>query len=124
MAAWYDIKTHVEVINLQLFSKLEVINFHGLSTSCLCQRFVFDVFTSQKGIGTFGLTGLDRLLSFMIVRELQSMFNFLNKSLRKDKTWQDVYATLSKSIHPPAGIVGMYYQYLQIESMHCQSIDV
>lgn len=46
-AAWYDLKTHAEIINLKFFSKI------------------------TKSIGTAGLTGLDRLFCFMIVTELQ-----------------------------------------------------
>jgi len=56
MTAWYDLKTHNEVINLKFFSKI------------------------TKSVGTAGLTGLDRLFSFMIVTELQvcfmNMFHF------------------------------------------------
>ena len=50
MTAWYDLKTHNEVINLKFFSKI------------------------TKSVGTAGLTGLDRLFSFMIVTELQVCF--------------------------------------------------
>jgi len=47
MNAWYDIRTREEVLNLSIFSLV------------------------QKSIGTPGLVGLDKLLSFMIVKELQ-----------------------------------------------------
>lgn len=47
MNTWYDIKTHQEVTNSRLFSEI------------------------QDTLGTFGLNGLDRLLCFMIVKELQ-----------------------------------------------------
>jgi Hereditary spastic paraplegia protein strumpellin. len=50
MTAWYDLKTRNEVINLKFFSKI------------------------TKSVGTAGLTGLDRLFSFMIVTELQVCF--------------------------------------------------
>lgn len=51
---WYDLKTHQEVTNNRLFSEI------------------------QDTLGTFGLNGLDRLLCFMIVKELQVklVFNF------------------------------------------------
>lgn len=51
MNTWYDIKTHQEVTNSRLFSEI------------------------QDTLGTFGLNGLDRLLCFMIVKELQVTFN-------------------------------------------------
>lgn len=47
MNTWYDLKSHQEVTNNRLFSEI------------------------QNTLGTFGLNGLDRLLCFMIVRELQ-----------------------------------------------------
>lgn len=47
MNTWYDMKTHQEVTNNRLFSEI------------------------QDTLGTFGLNGLDRLLCFMIVKELQ-----------------------------------------------------
>lgn len=50
MNTWYDIKTHQEVTNSRLFSEI------------------------QDTLGTFGLNGLDRLLCFMIVKELQVNF--------------------------------------------------
>lgn len=50
MNTWYDIKTHQEVTNSCLFSEI------------------------QDTLGTFGLNGLDRLLCFMIVKELQVIF--------------------------------------------------
>jgi len=50
MNTWYDTKTHQEVTNSRLFSEI------------------------QDTLGTFGLNGLDRLLCFMIVKELQVIF--------------------------------------------------
>ena len=47
MGAWYDSRTKQEVMNLLILKKL------------------------QQAVGSFGLTGLDKLLSFMIVKELQ-----------------------------------------------------
>lgn len=47
MNTWYDLKSHQEVTNNRLFSEI------------------------QSTLGTFGLNGLDRLLCFMIVKELQ-----------------------------------------------------
>lgn len=49
--AWYDYKTKEEMVNLLLFREL------------------------QYSVDSFGLTGLDKLLSFMIVKELQVCVN-------------------------------------------------
>lgn len=48
MNAWYDTKTKADIINVKLFEKL------------------------QKSVGTWGLAGLDRFFSFMIVQEMQN----------------------------------------------------
>ncbi|XP_037498148.1 WASH complex subunit 5 [Rhipicephalus sanguineus] len=79
--AWFDTKSHVEVINLSLFALL------------------------QKSVGTPGLTGLDRLLSFMIVKELQGVLRSLEKGMVKDKSWQELLANMSKNLQPVDGIV-------------------
>ena len=47
MNTWYDLRSHQEVSSNRLFSEI------------------------QDTLGTFGLNGLDRLLCFMIVKELQ-----------------------------------------------------
>ena len=47
MGAWYDYRIKQEVMNLLILKQL------------------------QQAVGSFGLTGLDNLLSFMIVKEVQ-----------------------------------------------------
>ena len=51
MNSWYDHRTKEEVLNSTVFALV------------------------QQSIGTPGLVGLDKLLSFMIVRELQVTIN-------------------------------------------------
>ena len=60
--AWYDLKTQVEVLNYKIFSKI------------------------LEAIGTPGLTGLDKLISFYIVTELDSTVRHIEKNIR-NKTW-------------------------------------
>lgn len=79
--AWFDVKSHVEVVNLSLFSLL------------------------QKSVGTPGLTGLDRLLSFMIVKELQAVLRSLERGMVKDKSWQELLTSMSKALQPVDGLV-------------------
>ncbi|XP_065308366.1 WASH complex subunit 5 [Dermacentor albipictus] len=79
--AWFDTKSHAEVINLSLFALL------------------------QKSVGTPGLTGLDRLLSFMIVKELQGVLRSLEKGMVKDKSWQELLTNMSKALQPVDGLV-------------------
>lgn len=79
--AWFDVKSHAEVVNLSLFSLL------------------------QKSVGTPGLTGLDRLLSFMIVKELQAVLRSLERGMVKDKSWQELLTSMSKALQPVDGLV-------------------
>ncbi|XP_053979138.1 WASH complex subunit 5 [Hylaeus volcanicus] len=60
--AWYDLKTQAEVLNYKIFSKI------------------------LEAIGTPGLTGLDKLISFYITFELDNMNHYIEKNIR-NKTW-------------------------------------
>lgn len=72
--AWYDIKTQVEVLNYKVFSVI------------------------LETIGTPGLSGLDKLISFLIVVELEGLIHYIEKNIR-NKTWmsllEDCEATLN-----------------------------
>ncbi|XP_023214249.1 WASH complex subunit 5-like, partial [Centruroides sculpturatus] len=87
MSCWYDSKTKNEIINLRLFSLI------------------------QKTVGTPGLTGLDRLLSFMIVTELQGVLKLIEKIVIKDKSWQDTLDNLQNALHPVSGILCKYINF-------------
>uniref|UniRef100_A0A3B3DM24 WASH complex subunit 5 n=1 Tax=Oryzias melastigma TaxID=30732 RepID=A0A3B3DM24_ORYME len=81
MNTWYDLKSHQEVTNKRLFSEI------------------------QNTLGTFGLNGLDRLLCFMIVRELQNFLTMLQRSVLKDKALVEVFKTVLTAVNPVQGIV-------------------
>ncbi|XP_014473018.1 PREDICTED: WASH complex subunit strumpellin isoform X2 [Dinoponera quadriceps] len=72
--AWYDIRTQNEVLNYKIFSVI------------------------LETIGTPGLSGLDKLISFYIVMELEALVHYVEKNIR-NKTWtsmlEDCEATLS-----------------------------
>ncbi|XP_077991105.1 WASH complex subunit 5-like [Glandiceps talaboti] len=79
--AWYDNRTKLEVATIRLFTKV------------------------QNSIGTCGLTGLDRLLCFMIVKELQNFLTILNRGVLRDKAWLEFLSNLLKSLNPVKGLV-------------------
>uniref|UniRef100_A0A3Q1CRV9 WASH complex subunit 5 n=1 Tax=Amphiprion ocellaris TaxID=80972 RepID=A0A3Q1CRV9_AMPOC len=81
MNTWYDMRSHQEVTNNRLFSEI------------------------QGTLGTFGLNGLDRLLCFMIVKELQNFLTMLQKTILKDKAVVDVFKTMLGAVNPVQGIV-------------------
>ncbi|GAB6028824.1 WASH complex subunit 5 [Chamberlinius hualienensis] len=82
MNAWYDGKTHAELVNLKLFS------------------------TIQAAVGTFGINGLDRLLSFMIVKELQNFLSHYQRGFIKDKSWLETFINFNTTLTPLEGCVG------------------
>lgn len=65
----------------------------------------------QKSVGTPGLTGLDRLLSFMIVTELQSLIRSYEKVILGDKVWQEQLKTLHSVLQPLNKLIRKYLYY-------------
>ncbi|XP_048363466.1 WASH complex subunit 5 isoform X2 [Sphaerodactylus townsendi] len=78
---WYDMRNHQEVTNSRLFSEI------------------------QDTLGTFGLNGLDRLLCFMIVKELQNFLSMFQKMVLRDKPVLDALKVLMNSVNPLKGTV-------------------
>lgn len=78
---WYDMKTHQEVTSSRLFSEI------------------------QTTLGTFGLNGLDRLLCFMIVKELQNFLSMFQKIILRERTVQETLKTLMSAVSPLKSIV-------------------
>lgn len=62
----------------------------------------------QKSVGTPGLTGLDRLLSFMIVTELQSLIRSYEKVILGDKVWQEQLKNLHSVLQPLNKLIRKY----------------
>ncbi|RUS78371.1 hypothetical protein EGW08_013864 [Elysia chlorotica] len=81
MKAWYDVKTRQEVTNRSLFEKI------------------------HRAVGSFGLAGLDRLLCFMIVKELQAFQVSLQRTVLKDKSMVDLLAQIQRVCNPLQGII-------------------
>ncbi|KAM6457749.1 WASH complex subunit 5 [Liasis olivaceus] len=78
---WYDMRTHQEVSSSHLFAEI------------------------QDTLGTFGLNGLDRLLCFMIVKELQNFLIMFQKTVLHDKGVHEALKSLMKSVSPLKGLV-------------------
>lgn len=78
---WYDMKTHQEVTSSRLFSEF------------------------QNTLGTFGLNGLDRLLCFITVKELQNFLSMFQKIILRDRAVQDTLKTLMNAVSPLKSLV-------------------
>jgi len=76
MGAWYDNRTQQEVMNRRICTQL------------------------QNGVGTFGLTGLDRFFSFMIVKELQNFQRLFYRTVRSNKANLSLHGKLLKDLSP------------------------
>uniref|UniRef100_H2YIV2 WASH complex subunit 5 n=1 Tax=Ciona savignyi TaxID=51511 RepID=H2YIV2_CIOSA len=81
LGTWYDNKTKNEVADTKLFTRI-----HG-------------------ALGVYGLCGLDRLFSFMVVRELQGFISVVQRSVLKDRTWLEMLDGLWKTLLPHKKIV-------------------
>ncbi|CAG2161735.1 unnamed protein product [Oppiella nova] len=74
MSTWFDNKTHVEVVDSKLFPLM------------------------MKSIGTAGINGLDRLISFMILTEIQSILQYLDRNFTKDKVWPQILLDINENL--------------------------
>lgn len=98
-----------------LYIFLICFQFPFICTSCFVSSHVSAFLSNsynpilQKAVGSFGLNGLDRLLSFMIVRELQNFQILLQKGILRDKNAYEMISSLSKSLHPIRGLVSKFF---------------
>lgn len=95
MHTWYDAKTKTEVLDSKVFSKI------------------------QQSIGTCGLTGVDRLLCFMMVRELQNFLSIMERGVLRDKAWLEMFGSFMKSLNPVKGLISnpaKLYSYYQTKA--------
>eukprot|EP00729_Bicosta_minor_P025400 gene25400-21235_t len=75
-------------------------------TSRICSQL-------QNGVGTFGLTGLDRFFSFMIVKELQNFQRVFHRAVRSSKQAMTLHSELQKALSPPSEIPASLKVYSQ-----------
>jgi len=91
MQGWYDLEKETEVIGIRTFSLL------------------------HKGVGIFGLTGIDKLICFMIVRDLTKFVRLYRKVVNKAVT--SFIAKLTGELHPttqfPPNTTALYTKAMQ-----------
>ncbi|XP_046411198.1 WASH complex subunit 5 isoform X1 [Neodiprion fabricii] len=83
--AWYDLKTQTEVLNHKIFSGI------------------------LKAMGIPGLTGLDKLISFLAFTEIEKCINYLEKGFQ-DKVWIDVFNEFNNITENTDTPKGKHYQ--------------
>ncbi|KAI1284886.1 hypothetical protein HDE_12453 [Halotydeus destructor] len=84
LSTWYDYRTHQELVNPRLFSLM------------MCS------------IGTAGVNGLDKLLSFMIMAEMQNIKKYIERDVLRDKSWMEQLNALNAVLEEKDdnGIIG------------------
>ncbi|XP_054154297.1 WASH complex subunit 5-like isoform X2 [Oppia nitens] len=86
MSTWFDNKTHLQVVDTKLFPLM------------------------MKSIGTAGINGLDRLISFMIVTEIQNIMQYLDRNFTKDKHWPQILLEINENLGTTDGkIIGTHF---------------
>jgi len=81
LGCWYDSRTKKEVMHTKIFTRI------------------------LSGLGTYGLSGLDRLYRFMIVRELQKYVANVGQMITKEKSWCEAITILAKSLLPTQNLI-------------------
>eukprot|EP01137_Pigoraptor_chileana_P023456 Opistho-2@89751 len=76
MSAWYDAKTTRELVNIKMFGSL------------------------HRAVGSFGLAGLDRLLCFMVVREMQAYTAAYKRLIKADKSLRQMIDECAQVLDP------------------------
>eukprot|EP00040_Diaphanoeca_grandis_P027104 m.153504 g.153504 ORF g.153504 m.153504 type:complete len:1159 (+) comp30837_c1_seq2:255-3731(+) len=76
MCAWYDVRTQEEVMN-----------------SKICWQL-------QRGVGMFGLAGLDRFFSFMIVKQLQNFQKLYVRDIIRTPKMKELLKDLATHLAP------------------------
>ena len=57
-------------------------------------------FSSQQSVDVMGLTGLDRLFSFMIVQQLQEYVKYMERVVTKEKSFLDLKTLAETNLMP------------------------
>ncbi|XP_076032316.1 WASH complex subunit strump [Oratosquilla oratoria] len=81
LGAWYDSRTHTEVLTHSIMAKVE------------------------SSISTAGLTGLDKLLAFLIVTELQNLVREIEVNCTKDANMKELLRTILPQLAPHTHII-------------------
>ncbi|XP_042234662.1 WASH complex subunit 5-like isoform X2 [Homarus americanus] len=81
LGTWYDCRTHAEVLSSSVMAKVE------------------------SSISTAGLTGVDKLLAFLIVTELQNLLREMEIASKKDVAVKEVLRVISPQLNPNSQVL-------------------
>nr|XP_045581537.1 WASH complex subunit 5-like [Procambarus clarkii]XP_045581547.1 WASH complex subunit 5-like [Procambarus clarkii]XP_045581556.1 WASH complex subunit 5-like [Procambarus clarkii] len=81
LGAWYDSRAHTEVLSSSVMAKVE------------------------SSISTAGLTGVDKLLAFLIVTELQNLVHEIEVTCHKDAAVKEVLRLMAPQLSPSTQVI-------------------
>jgi len=59
----------------------------------------------EKAVGTFGMSGLDRLLGLQATSILQKIVGVMDTNVFKDRAWFDLLDNMSNSLNPIENVI-------------------
>lgn len=71
-------------------------------------------YPTQEAVDTFGLSALDRLFCFMIVRELQNYIKYLQRSMMMTPAYQETLKKFTRTVSHPEKLVRKW-SYIRLE---------
>ena len=63
----------------------------------------------DSAVGTFGMTGLDRLLGLEATGILQKIIGVMEATIFKDRSWIELLENLSNSLNPIENVIGQVF---------------
>lgn len=72
-----------------------------------CKPHAFSMM--QEAVDIFGLSAVDRLFCFMIVRELQNFLKYLQRNLMKTDSFVKQLKMFVKATEDPNALISMYF---------------
>ena len=73
----------------------------------------------EKAVGTFGMSGLDRLLGLQATSILQKIVGVMDTNVFKDRAWFDLLDNMSNSLNPIENVITQVTQkFLKKQKIH------
>ena len=97
---------HHEFIFIMIFEKkLMKLNFTIFSLLAEVANLTKLFPLIEKAVGTFGMSGLDRLLGLQATSILQKIVGVMDTNVFKDRAWFDLLDNMSNSLNPIENVI-------------------
>ena len=85
--------------------KTREIEFHNFSLLAEVANLTKLFPLIEKAVGTFGMSGLDRLLGLQATSILQKIVGVMDTNVFKDRAWFDLLDNMSNSLNPIENVI-------------------